>query len=436
MTSTLQAQKKKKDKLLKYLCNALAALGLCIALIASKFVGMSAEAIPAVTIATAVLWFAALIVGYFAFINSQKAPVGAPLWIRLSGFVNAYSSLYLSLCIATGYLFYPSVEKSLVTKWNPYWLMTSLFVMGLAIDLEDWKRIIKYPKVIGISVLIRWVCMPIAAFVVGYIAFITLLPAETGKMLAVGMILLGSAPTGTSSNALTMIAKGDLALSVSVTTVNTLLAPFLLPIIMRFLAGSMASVNTAAIFEDLVRMVIIPVCLGSVLGIVFPKQCSKMKPAFSPIAVICLGFIMMGSMSKGTSVLLKQLYILLYLVPGCSLFAVVGYSIGFFIPKLFGFSLKQRIAACYEVGVDNAALTMTLASRHFGPLAVLVSILYGKIMVILGAVVLAPLFQKIGDNQRESTANSVIFEKASLKTKEPTMLNQGLGSQEKGEPQF
>ncbi len=392
MTATVQRGTLEKDRVLKYVCNACAALGLCIALIASKFVGMSASAMPVVTIATGSLWVVALIAGYLAFMNGKKAPLAAPLWLKLSGFVGAYSSLLLTLMILTGYLFYPTIEKSFVAKWNPYWLMLSLFVMGLAIDFEDWKRIVKNPKVIGIAVLMRWACMPLVAYVVGYLVFVMLVPGQTGKTLAVGMILLGCSPTGTTSNALTMIARGDLALSVSVTTVNTLLAPFLLPVLMQFLAGSMAAVNTGAMFADLIRMVIVPVASGSILGSVFVRQCTRMRPIFAPLAIIFLGLIMMGSMSKGTSVLLKQLYILLYLFPACVLLAMVGYSIGFFIPKLFGFTPKQRIAACFEVGVANAALTMTLAIKYFGPLAVLVSILYGKIMVIMGSVVIVPLF--------------------------------------------
>ena len=407
MTATVQRSTLEKDRVLKYVCNACAALGLCIALIASKFVGMSASAMPGVTVATGSLWVIALIAGYLAFMNGKKAPLAAPLWLKLSGFVGAYSSLLLTLMILTGYMFYPTIEKSFVAKWNPYWLMLSLFVMGLAIDFEDWKRIVKSPKVIGIAVLIRWACMPLAAYVLGYLVFVMLLPGQTGKLLAVGMILLGTAPTGTTSNALTMIARGDLALSVSVTTVNTLLAPFLLPVLMQFLAGSMAPVNTGAMFVDLIRMVIVPVASGSVLGSVFVRQCTRMRPTFAPLAIIFLGLIMMGSMSKGTSVLLKQLYILLYLVPGCVLFSMVGYSLGFYLPGLFGFTRKQRIAACFEVGVANAALTMTLAIKYFGPLAVLVSILYGKIMVIMGSVVIVPLFgDKEGAAGAEEFSNS------------------------------
>ena len=401
MTATVQRGTLGKDRVLNYVCNICAVLGLCIALIASKFVGMSASAMPVVTVATGCLWVIALIAGYLSFMNGKKAPLAAPLWLKLSGFVGAYSSLLLTLMILTGYLFYPTIEKSFVAKWNPYWLMLSLFVMGLAIDFEDWKRIVKSPKVIGVAVLVRWLCMPLVAFAVAYVVFIWLLPGPTGKMLAVGMILLGCSPTGTTSNALTMIAKGDLALSVSVTTVNTLLAPFLLPILMEFLAGSMAPVNVGAMFMDLVRMVIVPVASGSILGSVFVRQCSRMRPTFAPLAIIFLGLIMMGSMSKGTGALLKQLYILLYLVPGCVLFSMVGYTIGFYIPGLFGFTKKQRIAACFEVGVANAALTMTLAGKYFGPLAVLVSILYGKVMVIMGSVVIVPLF---GEKEEAATA--------------------------------
>ena len=182
MTATVQRSTLEKDRVLKYVCNACAALGLCIALIASKFVGMSASAMPGVTVATGSLWVIALIAGYLAFMNGKKAPLAAPLWLKLSGFVGAYSSLLLTLMILTGYLFYPTIEKSFVAKWNPYWLMLSLFVMGLAIDFEDWKRIVKSPKVIGIAVLIRWACMPLAAYVVGYLVFVMLLPGQTGKL--------------------------------------------------------------------------------------------------------------------------------------------------------------------------------------------------------------------------------------------------------------
>jgi BASS family bile acid:Na+ symporter len=396
--------RRSREKIFKLFSNTCAALGFFIALLTSRFVGMPLGKVPWASAATIVLWVLALCLGYFAFMNGRKTPLASALWLRLCGFVNASSSMILTLLILFGYLFYPTVEKSFVANWNAYFLMASLFVMGLAIDFQDWKRIVTNPKVVGISVLIRWICVPAAAYAVAYVSFIELLPSSTGRNLAVGMILLGAAPTGTASNALTMISRGDLALSVSVTTINTLLAPFLLPIITLWMAGSMTDVDAVAIFKDLLRMVIVPVALGTILGSAFVRQLNRIKPALGPIAVICLGMIMMGSMSRGTSTVLKQLYILPYLAGGCVLFAIVTYALGFYLPKFAGFNLKQRKAACFEVAITNAALTMTIALRHFTPLAVVVSILYAKVMVIMGAVVFVPLFQKMED--RETTAEA------------------------------
>jgi BASS family bile acid:Na+ symporter len=362
---------------------------------------------PAVTAATAVLWVAAFVFGYIAFLRGAKAPPpGTRLWLKLGAFVSSYSSLVLTIGILTGYLFYPTIDGYHMVKVNPYYLMFIVFIMGMSIDREDWKRIVRYPRIIGLSVLFRWVLMPITAYAVGHLTFVSLLPGEAGRMFAVGLILLATSPTGAGSNALTMLAKGDLALSVSVTTVNTLLAAVLLPFIMRLLAGGMVAVHAGALFDDLVRMVIIPVASGSLIRLFFTNQCERMKPVFAPIAVVCVGLLMMGTMANGASTLLRQMYVLLYLVPVCVAFATLAYVIGFFVPMLFGFSLKQRIAACFEVGFDNVALTITLAGRHFGPLAMLTSIVYGKAMVIIGTVVFVPLFERMAERKAAEESGS------------------------------
>ncbi len=393
-------------KILKYCSNACALAGFIIALFKSGFVGMPLGATPWASVSTIVLWIAALLLGYFAFDKGHRAGRPSPLWLKLCSFVSSSSSIILTLMILFGYLFYPTVEKSFAARWNAYYLMASLFVMGLAINADDWKRMIRNPRLVGLCVLIRWTCVPLAAYGCAYLSFINLLPPVTGQALAVGMILLGAAPTGTASNALTMVAQGDLALSVSVTTVNTVLSPFLLPVITFLMAGKMTHVDTLGIFEDLVRMVILPVGVGSILGSVFVRQLGRVKPALGPIAVICLGMIMMGSMSRGTSTILKHLYILPYLAGGCVLFSLVSYVIGYYLPKLAGFGPRQRTAACFEVAITNAALTMTIAIRHFTPLAVVVSILYAKIMVIVGAVVVVPIFRKLGDREEEAAKRS------------------------------
>jgi BASS family bile acid:Na+ symporter len=387
-----------RSKKLKYLSSVCIALGFFIPFVASKFVGMPLGAMPIVSAANIILWIIGILLGYFAYIDLKKPSPSLPWWVKISNYIASDPSRYLMLGVMFGYLFYPSVEKSLVPTFGPYLLMVTLFSMGLAISFKDWKGMVQRPKVVGIGVLLRWLCMPFVAFLLSLV-LIQLFPGATGKTLAIGLIILGTTPTGGGSNALTMISGGDLALSVSVTSINTIIAPFIQPLLILWLAGSMANLNAGAIFQDLLWMVVVPVIAGSILGSIFPKFISKIKPALGPIAVICLTFIIMGTMSKGTSTLIKQFSILLYLVVVCVIQAVAGLLLGYFLPKYFGFSYKQRKAICFEVGVENAALAMLIALRHFSPLTALPSIVYGKIQYIISSTIVVPRFQRIEDEK-------------------------------------
>jgi bile acid:Na+ symporter, BASS family len=386
------------SKKLKYLSNACLTLGFLIPFVASNFVGMSLSAMPIVSVANIVLWIVGLIVGYFAYLDAKKPPSTLSLRMKIGNFISSEPSLFLTLGILFGYLFYPSVEKSVVPPVGPYLLMIIMFSMGLAINLQDWIRIVQRPKVVGIGVLLRWTCMPLVAFLLSLV-LIQLFPGPTGNALAVGMIILGTTPTGGGSNALTMISKGDLALSVSVTSINTMLAPFIQPLLILWLAGGIANLDANKIFMDLVQWVVVPVVAGTILGSIFPKFISKIKPVFGPLAIICLTFIVMGTMSKGTSTLIKQFSILFYLVAICLVQAFTGLLLGYFLPKFFGFNYAQRKATCFEVGVENAAMAMLIALKHFNPLTALPSIVYGKIQYIITSTIFVPRFQNIEDKE-------------------------------------
>ncbi len=385
-------------KQLKYASSACFIVGFLIPFFASNYIGMSLTAMPIVSIATIVLWIVGLIVRYYSYIGATKPPPTLSFPKRLGNFISSEPSLLLTLGIVFGYLYYPSVEKSVVPPVGPYLLMIIMFTMGLAINLQEWFRMVQRPKVIGIAVILRWACMPLVAFLLSLV-FIQLIPGPTGQALAIGMIVLGTTPTGGGSNALTLISKGDLALSVSATAVNTILAPFIQPLLILWLAGSIAKLDANAIFLDLLRMVVAPVVAGTILGSIFPKTIVKIKPLFGPLAIICLSFIVMGTMSKGTSTLIQQVSILLYLVVICLVQAVAGLSLGYFVPKYFGFNYAQRKAACFEVGVENAAMAMLIGLRHFNPLTALPSIVYGKIQYIITSTVVVSRFQAIEDKE-------------------------------------
>jgi BASS family bile acid:Na+ symporter len=369
---------------------------------------MPLGAVPLVSAATIVLWVGGLLVAYGAFLDVKKPPPPLSPWMTIGNFISSEASLLLTLGILFGYLFYPSVEKSTVPVAGPYLLMIIMFTMGLAISLQDWKRMARRPKLVVISVLLRWGSMPFVAFLLSLV-LVRLFPGTTGKTLAVGMIVLGTTPTGGGSNALTMISKGDLALSVSVTSINTILAPFLQPMLILWLAGGITSLNANALFQDLLYLVVAPVLAGSIPGSIFPKSVNKIKPMFAPLAVVCLTFIVMGTMSKGTSTLIKQFSVLLYLVVVCLVHAMAGLLLGYFLPKFFGFNHAQRKAACFEVGVGNMAMAMLVALRHFNPLTALPSIVYGKLQYIITSTIFVPRFQKIEDKE---VVDEVVAEEA------------------------
>jgi len=251
---------------------------------------------------------------------------------------------------------------------------------------------------VGIAVLLKWISTPLIAFLLSLV-LIQLFPGVTGAALAVGIIVLGTTPTGGGANALTLVSKGDLALSVAATAINTMLAPLIQPFLILWLAGGIASLNATVIIQDLLRMVIAPVVAGTILGSVFLKSASRIKPAFAPLVVILLTFIVMGTMSKGTSTLIQQISILPYLVAVCLVYAVASLSLGYFVPKFFGFSYAQRKAACFETGVGNAAMAMLICLRHFDPLTALPSIVCGKIQYIIASTVLVSRFQGIKDKE-------------------------------------
>jgi len=381
-------------KMLKIMSSTCFMLGFIIPFAASNFVGMPLSLMPTVSASLILLWIIGLSLRYSAHVGRALAP--ATLSFRIGNFVSSEPSLFLTLGIVFGYLFYPSVEKSIVPPLGPYLLMVIMFTMGLAISVQEWIRMVRKPSVVGVAVLLRWIFTPLIAFLLSLV-LIRLLPGARGSALAVGMILIGTAPTGGGSNALTLVAKGDLALSVSATAINTLLAPFLQPLLILWLAGGFASLNAPAIFQDLLRIVICPVVAGTILGSLFPQFANRMKSASAPLAIICLTFIVMGTMSKGTSTLIQQLDILFYLVAVCLVQTVAVLLLGYFLPKFFGFSYAQRKAICFEMGVGNAAMAMLIGIRHFNPLTALPSIVYGKIQYIITSTVVVARFQRIED---------------------------------------
>ncbi|WP_435154043.1 bile acid:sodium symporter family protein [Amycolatopsis sacchari] len=374
-------------------------LGFLVPFVVSGFRGMPMGASPVALAASVVLWVAGLVVGYRAF--QARRPAAERGWRGVCAYVAGTSATWLMLGIGVGFVYHPTVSHTFVGTHFSSILAITLVVMGVQIMGREWLGVARNLRAVSVVVVLRWLVMPLVGYCVSFVAFRLLLPAHLADDLAIGMILLCTSPTGAASNSLTLIARGDLALSVSATTVNVLLAPFLQPLLVKLFAGSSTSVDAHGMFVDLTTTVLVPVVVASTFGTLFPKVVEAVKP------VLSLACVLTGTVSKGTATMLNNLYVLGYVAAACVVQGLAGLSLGYFIPKYLRFTTEQRIASCFEVGVENAAIAPALAAGYFGPLAIVPAVVYGKTQNLLAVMVFARRFQR-RDQPAERVPDSAV----------------------------
>ncbi len=394
-----------KNKLLTFLSYLCLVVGFVIPFVSSGYIGMSLYKYPGITIANAILWAIGLILGYAAHVGEKKFSKETPAWAKVASYLTSTAAVIVYLGLLWGYTYYPTMQNSYITNHVTYPLMLSLFVCGIQISKDHWIGIVKQPKFISLSVVVRWVAPLVSAYILGHFILAKFLPQPAGNMLAIGMIILATTPTGPAGNTMVLISRGDLALSVSATAVNNILAPFFQPFLIALFAGAFTGkVNTRAIFIELIELVLAPVILGSIVGGFFPEKIKKYRMGYGAIAVVCLTFIMLANISKGAGALLKDLWILPWMLGACAAQAIFVLYAGYLAPKYMGFNMRQRVATTFDVAVENASLATVIALAHFGPLAALPAIFYGKLQHVFGIGIFVRKFQNMPELLKEEQA--------------------------------
>ncbi|MGP4078427.1 bile acid:sodium symporter family protein [Pseudalkalibacillus sp. R45] len=240
-----------------------------------------------------------------------------------------------------------------------------MFGMGLTLKPVDFKLVLKKPVPVIIGVAAQFIIMPLIALA---LAFIMNLPAE----LAAGLVLLGSVPGGTASNVMVYLAKGNLALSVAMTSLSTMLAPLLTPVILLALAGQWLPVDPVAMFVSIVQVIIVPITLGIIIRRFFPTTVQKSTsviPLISVIAIIVIvsAVVSMNVESIATSGLLIFTAVLIH--------NLLGLTLGYMAARMMRLDESKRRAISIEVGMQNSGLGVALATAHFGPLAALPNVI-------------------------------------------------------------
>lgn len=250
-----------------------------------------------------------------------------------------------------------------------------MFGMGTTLTVDDFKRVLLRPKDVGIGVITQYLFMPFLGFVLTKLFGLD-------PLLAVGIVLVGSSPGGTSSNVITYLARADVAFSVTMTSVSTILSPILLPLLMYVYAGQWINVPVLKLFISTVQIILLPVGLGLVFRALIKdkiKYVLPMLPSVSAAAIIFIVAVIVAANS--TSIATVGLLVALVAV----IHNMFGFAVGYGVARFFGMDVIRARAVSIEIGMQNSGLAVALANTYFGALAALPGAIFSVWMNISGS---------------------------------------------------
>ncbi|MBB6119522.1 bile acid:sodium symporter family protein [Nocardiopsis algeriensis] len=241
-----------------------------------------------------------------------------------------------------------------------------MFGMGLTLRPSDFAVVARHPRAVLLGVLAQYTIMPLLGWAVAHL--FALPPA-----LVVGMVLVGSAPGGTASNVIVYLARGDVALSVAMTSVSTLLAPLATPLLVLALAGSTLPVPAGDLFVSIVQVVLVPVLAGLLLRLAAARLVERILPLLPLVSVGGIVVVVAAIVGANAGAVLTA-------GPLLALAVVVHNGLGLALGNLAGrvgrLPDSARRAVTIEVGMQNSGLAAALATAHFNPLAALPGALF------------------------------------------------------------
>jgi BASS family bile acid:Na+ symporter len=297
---------------------------------------------------------------------------------KLCHYISDYMGM-LVLATAMIALAFPNAFLLLRPTLINYLLGVVMFGMGLTLNLHDFRIVFSRPKDVIIGCLAQFTIMPLLAWALAWVF-------RLDEALALGVVLVGCCPGGTASNVITYLAKGDLALSVGMTGVSTLLAPLLTPLLTWALAGKSIHVDVASMILSILWVVILPIIVGLLVKWLWPKfteEATDYLPAFSTIAIALIVAIVISA--NADKLLAGGLIIVMVVV----LHNICGLGLGYLIGHLLGLASQKKRAISIEVGMQNSGLASSLAATHFAayPLATIPGAIFSVWHNLSGAAV-------------------------------------------------
>lgn len=310
---------------------------------------------------------------------------------KASHFAGNTFAIWVILFAVLGFIF-PN-GFTWITSYITILLGVIMFGMGMTLSANDFKEVVKQPKSVAIGVAAQFIVMPLLAY---GLAVIFQLPAE----IAVGVILVGCCPGGTASNVITYLSKGNIALSVAITAVSTLLAPLVTPALVLLFASQWLPVSAGDLFLSIFQMVVIPITLGFAVKLIFKEKVAesiKVLPLVSVISIVAIVAAVVGASKDRiaeTGLIIFSIVIL---------HNILGLVVGYIFAKLLQLPEPDQRAISIEVGMQNSGLGAALAAAHFNPIAAVPSAIFSVWHNISGPI-LATIWSKRKPSTKEQKA--------------------------------
>lgn len=261
-------------------------------------------------------------------------------------------------------------------KWMDGLFMFTMLGIGAVLDYRKFIPVFKRYYIVIIGSSAQYLIMPLSAFV---IAKWLNLPPE----LAVGLIIAGSVPGAMASNVISYLAKADVAYSISLTTLSTLLSPLFTPALTWFLARSILEIKFWEMFFSIIKLVIIPLLAGFGIRYFLKRVIDRITvvfPAFSTIFIVLICALVIA-LNQGRVVLLGRVLFLAVVMLN-----LAGLCGGYGVGRLFRLTLPQRRALSIEIGMQNAGLGAVLSLRQFTPQTALPCVIFATWCVITASI--------------------------------------------------
>ncbi|MFW1753668.1 bile acid:sodium symporter family protein [Acinetobacter wanghuae] len=289
------------------------------------------------------------------------------------------------------------MDSGIITILLPLALAIIMIGLGLELTLKDFARVTKHPKAVLVALFCQLVLL------VG-IAFLLCKIFSLPPLLAVGLILLAASPGGSTANLFSYLFKGDLALNITLTAINSVIAALTLPFIVNFaiLHFMQDSQQVSLQFGKILQVfgiIIIPVAIGMLIRRYAPKLTEKLNKPLRIFAVTFLILIIVGAIMS------ERANIATYLAQvgfATALFCLFSLAIGYFVPRLMNINSKQARASAFEIGIHNSTLAMTIALTVLSSSAIAMPAAVYSIFMYIFAAIFGMLLNRFAPVEAES----------------------------------